>query len=130
MAANLVLPAQVLQKAMRIRALVRREWLKLFEECDVLISPTMMYKIGKISYGKPINSVEDAIPQFGKGTGDATIPAPFTGTPAITVPCGFDSNNVPIGLQIMGSHFREEIIIKVAYAYEQSTPWHTKRPSL
>jgi aspartyl-tRNA(Asn)/glutamyl-tRNA(Gln) amidotransferase subunit A len=128
--ANSLIPNQVLQKAMRIRALVRREWLKLFQQFDVLISPTLMYKVNKIRYSKPIKSREEVKPRFGQGSGDATITAPFVGTPAISVPCGFDSNGVPIGLQIMGSHFQEERIVKVAHAYEQSTPWHSRRPAL
>ncbi|MCZ6535336.1 MAG: amidase [Chloroflexi bacterium] len=125
-----LIPGHVLQKAMRARALVRREWLKLFQRFDVLLSPTLMFTLGKIEYVEPITTREQAQRRFGKGTGDATITAPFVGTPAMTVPCGFDSNGVPIGLQIMGSHFQEEKVLKVGHAYESSTPWHSRRPAL
>ena len=109
---------------------MRREWLKLLQPFDVLISPTLMFTLGKIKYAEPITTREQAEGRFGKGTGDATIIAAFLGTPAITVPCGFDSNGVPIGLQFMASNFQEEKILNVSHAYEQSTPWHSKRPAL
>ena len=125
-----LIPNQVVQKAMRIRTIVRQEWLKLFQRFDVLLSPTLMYKVGKIKYSEPIKSREETKSRFGQGSGDATITAAFVGTPALSVPCGFDSNNVPIGLQIMGSHFQEELVLKVGHAYEKSTAWHTMRPPL
>jgi aspartyl-tRNA(Asn)/glutamyl-tRNA(Gln) amidotransferase subunit A len=54
----------------------------------------------------------------------------FTGFPAIQVPCGFDTDGLPVGLQIAGKPFDEATICQVAYAYEQGTPWHDKHPSL
>jgi aspartyl-tRNA(Asn)/glutamyl-tRNA(Gln) amidotransferase subunit A len=54
----------------------------------------------------------------------------FTGFPAIQVPCGFDSDGLPVGLQIAGKPFDEATICQVARAYEQATPWHNKHPSL
>ena len=68
---------------MRIRAVVRQEWLKLFERFDVLLSPTLMYQVGKIKYSHHIKSREEAKSRFGQGSGDATITSAFTGTPAI-----------------------------------------------
>ena len=125
-----LVPNQILQKSMRIRTVVRQEWLKLFERFDVLLSPTLMYQVGKIKYSHHIKSREEAKSRFGQGSGDATITSAFTGTPALSIPCGFDSNKMPIGLQIMGSHFHEEMVLKVGHAYERSTNWHTMRPSL
>ena len=127
---DLLIPGHILQTATRARAIMRREWLKLFQPFDVLISPTLMFTLGKIKYAEPITTREQAEGRFGKGTGDATIIAAFLGTPAMTVPCGFDSNGVPIGLQFMASNFQEEKILNVSHAYEQSTPWHSKRPAL
>ncbi len=125
-----LIPGQVLQKAARGRALVRRDLLNLFRRFDALVSPTLMFKLGKIKYAEPITSREQARSRFGSGTGDVTIVAAFTGVPAMTLTCGFDSNGVPIGLHVMGSHFQEEKVLRLGHAYEQSAPWRHARPSL
>ena len=127
---DLLIPGHILQAATRVRSIMRREWLKLLKPFDVLISPTLMFTLGKIKYAEPITTREQAEGRFGKGTGDATIIAAFLGTPAMTVPCGFDSNGVPIGLQFMASNFQEEKMFNIGHAYEQSTPWHNRRPAL
>ena len=59
-----------------------------------------------------------------------TISVNLAGVPAISVPCGFTSNNLPVGLQFIGNHFDEESILKIAYAYEQSSDWHRRKPNL
>jgi aspartyl-tRNA(Asn)/glutamyl-tRNA(Gln) amidotransferase subunit A len=126
-----LIPNQVLQKAMRIRALVRREWLKLFEQFDVLLSPTSLIPpvTIKSEYVGNIKTREEAECRFTSRRG-ATLPAALAGTPAMSVPCGLYSDNMPIGLQIMGSHFREDVVLKVGHAFQQSTLWHAKRPPL
>jgi aspartyl-tRNA(Asn)/glutamyl-tRNA(Gln) amidotransferase subunit A len=59
-----------------------------------------------------------------------TISINLAGLPALSLPCGFDSDNMPIGLQIIGKHFDEATILRAAHAYEQATQWHTKRPKI
>jgi aspartyl-tRNA(Asn)/glutamyl-tRNA(Gln) amidotransferase subunit A len=59
-----------------------------------------------------------------------TIPQVMAGIPALSVPCGFDSNNMPIGLQIMGPQWGEEVVLKVGDAYEKATQWNEKKPNL
>ena len=59
-----------------------------------------------------------------------TIPVNLAGLPAISVPCGFDSLGLPIGLQIISNALREDLLFQVAHAYEQSTPWHLRSPDL
>jgi len=59
-----------------------------------------------------------------------TISVNLAGVPGISVPCGFTSRNLPVGLQIIGKHFDEESVLKIAYAYEQATEWHMGRPEL
>ena len=54
--------------------------------------------------------------------------APFAGVPAISVPCGFTQDGLPLGLQIVAKRFDEEAVFRAAHAYEQDTPWHTMRP--
>ena len=59
--------------------------------------------------------------------GQFTIPADLAGTPALSVPCGFSSSGMPMGLQIVGRPFAEETVLRVAHAYEQTTEWHNRR---
>jgi aspartyl-tRNA(Asn)/glutamyl-tRNA(Gln) amidotransferase subunit A len=56
--------------------------------------------------------------------------AAFTGQPAISVPCGFTSDNLPVGLQLMGLPWREDQVLQAAHAYEQATDWHKRRPPI
>ncbi len=59
-----------------------------------------------------------------------TSSANLAGIPAISVPCGFTKKGLPVGLQILAKPFNEEMLFKVAYAYEQNTPWHNMKPKL
>jgi aspartyl-tRNA(Asn)/glutamyl-tRNA(Gln) amidotransferase subunit A len=59
-----------------------------------------------------------------------TLSVNLAGVPGISVPCGVSSENLPIGLQLIGRHFDEETILRVAHAYEQSTDWHRRKPEL
>jgi aspartyl-tRNA(Asn)/glutamyl-tRNA(Gln) amidotransferase subunit A len=59
-----------------------------------------------------------------------TAPGNFTGLPAISVPCGFTAAGLPFGLQLMARPFEEARLLAAAHAYEQATPWHTRRPTL
>jgi aspartyl-tRNA(Asn)/glutamyl-tRNA(Gln) amidotransferase subunit A len=59
-----------------------------------------------------------------------TLPASLAGIPGISVPCGFTSEYLPIGLQILGPHFREELILRIAHQFEQATPFHLQRPDV
>ena len=92
------MPSQVLQKAMRMRAILRQEWLKLFQRFDVVLSPTSSSVAGEIGYVDGVTTREDAEQRFG-GRKSPTFPAALAGTPAMSVPCGFSSDNMPIGLQ-------------------------------
>lgn len=59
-----------------------------------------------------------------------TIPVNLAGLPGLSVPCGFDENGLPIGLQLIGKVLREDQLFQVAYAYEQSTNWHLRQPEV
>jgi aspartyl-tRNA(Asn)/glutamyl-tRNA(Gln) amidotransferase subunit A len=122
-------PGQALERAKRMRALIRREWYKLFDEFDVLLSPTLSAPAEKIKYETRITSQEEANKRF-IWHRSTTHLAAMCGTPAMTVPCGFSSEDLPIGLQIMTGRFEEALMFRVGHAYEQSTDWHTRRPSL
>jgi len=58
-----------------------------------------------------------------------TLPANIAGIPAISVPAGF-ADNLPVGMQLMGKAFSEETLLRIAYAYEQATDWHKRKPAL
>jgi len=58
------------------------------------------------------------------------MPANLAGIPGLAFPVGFDKNGLPIGMQIMGPHFREDVLFKVAHAYQQVTEWHKNKPDI
>jgi aspartyl-tRNA(Asn)/glutamyl-tRNA(Gln) amidotransferase subunit A len=128
LAATLI-PGHTLQKAMHMRGLLRREWFTLFNDVDILLTPTSPTPAGRMEYVDGISDFEEANRRFG-GSGSPTTPVAFVGAPALSVPCGFTSDGLPIGLQIVGSHFREDQVFRVGYAYQEATGWHRERPRL
>ena len=119
-----IIPAQVYYKAQKLRTLVSRQVHKALEEYAVLVLPTVSSPAPRIEEGPVIAA-----------TGGAPRPPTLltsafnlAGAPAISLPCGFSSQGLPIGLQIAGPPGGEETVLKVAHAYERSTPWHTMRP--
>ena len=119
-----IMPAQAYYKAQKLRSLLRQQVHETLERYDVLVLPTS---------GKPAQRIEDDPPVTSKET-SSRLPYLLTrifnlsSSPAASVPCGFDSRGLPIGLQIGGLPGSEETILKVAHAYEQNTTWHTMRP--
>lgn len=110
-------------KAQKVRTLIKQDFEKAFEEVDVLVSPTApttAFKLGDKSQDPLSMYLIDLM----------TIPVNLAGLPGMSVPCGFDSQGLPIGLQIIGNVLREDQVFQVAYAYEQATDWHTKVPNL
>lgn len=111
------------KKAQQARTLIKRDFEEVFNTVDVIVtptSPTAAFKLGE--------KTEDPLQMYLSDI--FTISVNLAGVPGISIPCGFTSNNLPIGLQIIGKHFDEETILKVGYAYEQSTEWHMRRPGL
>ena len=110
-------------KAGKLRTKIREDFDNAFKSCDCIItptSPTPAFKIGEKT-GDPLSMYLSDI---------FTIPANLAGLPAISIPCGFSKDNLPIGLQILAKPFDEEMIFRVAYTFEQATDFHTKKPSL
>ena len=102
------------KKAQKVRTLIKKEFEKLFEKYDVLLtptSPTVAFDIGTRSN----NPLEMYLADI------CTVSINIAGLPGISIPCGVDSEGMPIGMQIIGKKFDEETIIKAAYAYEQET---------
>jgi aspartyl-tRNA(Asn)/glutamyl-tRNA(Gln) amidotransferase subunit A len=110
-------------KAQKVRTLIRDDFTEAFKQCDAILSPvtpTAAYKKGEKT-DDPLKMYLDDI---------LTTPINLAGNCALSVPCGFTSSGMPIGLQIIGDDFHEETILKVGHAYEQSTDWHKQRPVL
>ncbi len=107
-------------KALRTKALIKKAFDDAFEKYDVIlgpVAPTTALKLGQ--------SLEDPIKMY---LGDIyTVSVNLAGLPGISLPCGYDSNGLPIGLQLLGKHFDEKSIIRAAYAYEQMREY--KRPA-
>ena len=120
-----IIPARFYYKAQKLRTLLREQVLKALEDCDVLVLPTSGRTAPKVrDTDQAITSKESA----GQLPFMRTSAFNLAGTPAVSVPCGFSTEGLPIGLQIAGRPGAEETVVKVAHAYEQNTTWHTKRP--
>jgi aspartyl-tRNA(Asn)/glutamyl-tRNA(Gln) amidotransferase subunit A len=108
-------------KASQVRTLIVEDFKKAFEVCDVIAcptAPTPAFRIGE--------KIDDPLTMYLSDI--FTISANLAGVPALSVPCGFSAAGLPIGLQLMGPHFGEEAILKVAHQFEQATEFHKKRP--
>ncbi len=130
MAANLI-PAQVYYKAQKLRALVRQQVLAALEEVDVLLQPTSPGPAPRLNFTPGVRGKEQAKAALIDGSFRA--PYSLAGTPALSICCGFTSPGggaLPLAMQIAGRPFDEATVLRVAYAYEQNTPWHTRRPPI
>jgi aspartyl-tRNA(Asn)/glutamyl-tRNA(Gln) amidotransferase subunit A len=109
------------RKASQVRTLMRSDFEEAFRQVDVIIAPTAptpAFRIGE--------KVEDPLQMYLSDI--HTIPVNLAGIPAISIPCGFSQENLPIGLQMMGKHFDEGMLLRVAYTFERNTDFHLKKP--
>ena len=110
-------------KALKVRNLIRSDFNKAFEICDCVVmpvSPTTAFKTGE----KTADPLQMYLADI------YTISANLAGVPGISVPCGFDSANLPVGLQILGPAFAEEKLLRIARMFESNTDWHKRVPSI
>jgi len=110
-------------KAQKVRTLVKKDFEEAFKKVDCLLTPTSpisAFKLGE-KFGDPLTMYLADI---------FTVSINVAGVPALSLPCGFTSNNLPIGLQIIGKYFDEETILRVGYNYEQATDWHKRKPEV
>jgi aspartyl-tRNA(Asn)/glutamyl-tRNA(Gln) amidotransferase subunit A len=124
-----IIPAQFYYKAQKIRTALRQQILEALEKVDVLVLPTGPVTAPLVESSPGIQSKEHALTGLA-GRISFTGPFNLAGTPALSVPCGFSSSGMPMGLQIVGRPFAEETVLKVAYAYEQNTDWRSRRPPI
>jgi aspartyl-tRNA(Asn)/glutamyl-tRNA(Gln) amidotransferase subunit A len=106
-------------KAQKVRTLIRQDFLDAFAKVDVIltpVAPTPAFRLGE--------KVDDPLQMYLSDT--FTIPVNMAGTCALSLPCGFSGSGLPIGLQLVGSPFGEETILRAGYAFEQTTEWHRR----
>ncbi len=109
-------------KAQKVRTLIKQEFDQAFKKYDALVtptSPTVAFKLGE--------KLDDPLQMYLSDV--CTLPVNIAGIPAISIPSGF-ADNLPIGMQIMGKPFSEETLLRIAFAYEQATDWHKRKPPL
>lgn len=110
------------KKAQKVRTLIKQDFENVFEKYDVIIGPTTptpAFKIGE--------KTSDPLTMYANDI--LTIPVNLAGVPGISIPCGF-VDGLPVGLQIIGKHFDESTIYRVAHAFEQATDYHKQKPTL
>jgi aspartyl-tRNA(Asn)/glutamyl-tRNA(Gln) amidotransferase subunit A len=109
-------------KAQKVRTLIKLEFDAAFQRYDVIAaptSPTVAFRLGE--------RVADPLQMYLSDV--CTLPVNIAGLPGLSVPCGF-SGGLPVGLQLIGRPFDEATLLRTAYAYEQATSWHKRRPEL
>jgi aspartyl-tRNA(Asn)/glutamyl-tRNA(Gln) amidotransferase subunit A len=110
-------------QAQKVRTLIRRDFERAFESVDVIaapVAPSTAFRLGEHSDDPLAMYLEDVF----------TLPANLAGIPGITFPVGFDGQGLPVGMQLMGPPYREDLLFKSAHAYQQISDWHTRFPVL
>jgi aspartyl-tRNA(Asn)/glutamyl-tRNA(Gln) amidotransferase subunit A len=110
-------------KASQVRTLIMEDFKKAYETCDVIlcpVAPTAAFKIGE--------NIDDPLTMYLSDI--FTLSANLAGIPGMSIPCGFTSDGLPIGLQLLGNHFNEEMLLRAARGFEQATEFHKKKPGL
>nr|WP_206529745.1 Asp-tRNA(Asn)/Glu-tRNA(Gln) amidotransferase subunit GatA [Brevibacillus sp. SYP-B805] len=111
------------KKAQQVRTLIIQDFQAAFAQYDVILhptTPTTAFKLG--------DKLDDPVKMYLEDI--CTVPVNLAGLPAISVPCGFAANGLPIGMQLVGKAFDESTILRVAHAYEQATSHHLRKPEL
>jgi aspartyl-tRNA(Asn)/glutamyl-tRNA(Gln) amidotransferase subunit A len=111
-------------KAQKVRTLIAKDFQDAFaQSCDLIVAPTTPTTAFKLA-----EKVSDPLQMYLNDI--FTIPVNLAGLPGMSVPCGFDSAGLPIGLQLIGKPWDEETLFKVGAAYEGATEWHTRHPTI
>ena len=108
-------------RAQKVRRVIAQDFTRAFEKCDVIMgptSPTTAFLIGEKA-ADPLQMYLSDI---------YTIAVNLAGLPGLSIPCGFDAQGLPVGLQIIGNYFREAQMLNLAHQYQLSTDWHLRAP--
>ena len=125
---GLAVTADIYLNAQRARALVVQQCLELMQDVDVLLAPTE--PVGAPRIDDEFVTIQGRTEGVVNTLTRLTRPFNLTGFPAISVPCGFTAEGLPVGLQLASRPWEEATLLRAAFAYEQATEWHTKRPAL
>ena len=110
-------------QAQKVRTLIKNDFEAAFQKVDLIaapVAPTTAFRVGEHGDDPLSMYLEDIF----------TLPANLAGIPGISLPVGFDTLGLPVGMQLMAPHFQEKLLIESAHAYQQATDWHAQRPSL
>ena len=110
-------------QAQKVRTLIKRDFEQVFSEVDAVacpVAPTTAFPIGSHGDDPLAMYLEDVF----------TLPANLAGVPGLAFPVGFDGSGLPVGMQLMGRHFDEAALFKMAHAYQQATEWHKQKPTV
>lgn len=110
-------------QAQKVRTLIKRDFEEVFTEVDVIaapVAPTTAFPIGEHTDDPLAMYLEDVF----------SLPANLAGVPGLSFPVGFDTDGMPVGMQLMGPHFGEEVLFRTAHAYQSATDWHLRKPPL
>jgi aspartyl-tRNA(Asn)/glutamyl-tRNA(Gln) amidotransferase subunit A len=105
--------------AQRLRQVITAEFLEALAEVDVIVTPTTAYAAYPIGGSSPQADMRSL-----------TRPVSLTGLPALAVPCGFTSSQLPVSMQLVGRAWEESTLLRIGHAYEQAAGWYTRRPPL
>jgi len=110
-------------QAQKVRTLIKRDFENAFASVDVIaapVAPSTAFRLGEHTDDPLAMYLEDVF----------TLPANLAGVPGIAFPVGFDQQGLPVGMQLMGPHYREELLFQVAQAFQQITDWHLCKPNM
>jgi aspartyl-tRNA(Asn)/glutamyl-tRNA(Gln) amidotransferase subunit A len=110
-------------QAQKVRTLIQQDFARAFEKVDVIaapVAPTTAFRLGEHTDDPLAMYLEDVF----------TLPANLAGVPGLAFPAGFDSQGLPIGMQLMGPHFGEETLLRTGHIYQKVTDWHLRKPAL
>ncbi len=110
-------------QAQKVRTLIKQDFEKAYQQVDLIaapVAPTTAFRIGEHQNDPLAMYLEDIF----------TLPANLAGVPGLSFPVGFDHQGLPIGMQLMGPHFREDLLLRAAHTYQQVTNWHLQLPSI
>jgi aspartyl-tRNA(Asn)/glutamyl-tRNA(Gln) amidotransferase subunit A len=110
-------------KAQKVRTLIKADFDRAFEQVDVIaapVAPTTAFRFGQHTDDPLAMYLEDVF----------TLPANLAGVPGLAFPVGYDKGGLPVGMQLMGPHFREDLLFHVGHAYQLATEWHERWPDL
>ena len=109
-------------QAQKLRRLIAQDFVAAFRDCDVIMgptTPTTAFTMG--------SKMDDPVQMYLNDI--YTIPAPLAGLPALSIPCGFDAQGLPVGLQLTGNYFSEARLLGTAHRYQQASDWHLRVPA-